>query len=121
LTVRARAIILLCVGFAVVRTVSSAQPLGDPTRPSSVRSAAQLQPRKVRELRLEGILCRGERRVAIIDGRIVHAGEHIANATIEEITPDAVRYSRDGHDHTARLVRTTLHVRQSNVTTAKLP
>jgi hypothetical protein len=121
LTVRTCAIVVLCAGCAVARTVYSAQPLGDPTQPSKMHSAAQSQPQKVRVLRLEGILCRGERRVAIIDGRIVHEGEHIANATIEKITADAVRYSRDGHDHTAQLVRTTLHVRQSNAMTSKLP
>ena len=121
LTVRAWAIVALCIGCAVTRTVAGARPLEDPPQPSSVHGAAQLQPQKVRELRLEGIVRRGERRVAIIDGRIVHEGEHIANATIEKITADAVRYSRDGHDHTAQLVRTTLHVRQSNTTTSKLP
>jgi hypothetical protein len=118
---RGMAIALLCTACAVARTGASAEPLDDPTRPSTTRSAVGLRPPQERELRLEGIYRRAERRFAIVDGRIVHEGERIANAKIEEITADAVRYSRDGHDHTARLARTTLQVRQPNTPKVKLP
>jgi hypothetical protein len=106
------AIVLLCASSVVARIAASAEPLDDPTRPSSVRSVAQLRPLKQRELRVEGIFCRDGRRIAIVDGRIVHEGERLANAMIEEITADAVRYMRGGQDHIARLARTTLQVRQ---------
>jgi hypothetical protein len=116
---RGMAIALLCAACAVART--SAEPLDDPTRPSTARSAVRSRPPQEHELRLEGIYCRAETRFAIVDGRIVHEGERIANAKIEEITADAVRYSRDGHDHTAHLARTTLQVRQPTTPKVKLP
>jgi len=105
----------------MTRIGACAEPLDDPTRPSNVPSAVQSQPRKLRELRLEGILWRDQRHVAIIDGRIVHEGEHIADVKIAEITADGVRYSRGGHDYTARLTRTTLQVRQPSAPQVKLP
>jgi MSHA biogenesis protein MshK len=114
-------IALLCIGCAAARIGASAEPLDDPTRPSGVRSVVQLQPPERRELRVEGIFRGDERRVAIVNGMVVHEGDRIANATIQEITADAVRYSRDGHDHTARLARTTLQVRQPSVLQVKLP
>jgi len=115
------AIVVLCAVCAAARTAASAEPLDDPTRPSNARSAAELRPPEQRELRLEGIFRRDERYIAIVDGRIVHEGERIANATIEAITADAVRYSRDGHDHTARLAKTTLKVQQPSAPQMKLP
>jgi hypothetical protein len=118
---RGMMIALLCAACAVARTGASAEPLDDPTRPSNARSATQLRPLEPGELRLEGIFRRNERRIAIIDGRIVHEGERIANATIEEITVDAVRYSRGGHDHIARLARTTLQVRRPSAPQMRLP
>jgi MSHA biogenesis protein MshK len=113
-------IALLCAGCAVVRAGASAEPLDDPTRPSSTRSEILSRP-KPSELRLEGIIRRNERRIAIVDGRVVHEGERIDNATIEEITANAVRYSRAGHDYTARLTRITLQVRQPSAPQSKLP
>jgi hypothetical protein len=115
------AIVLLCAVCTVVRAGASAAPLDDPTRPSSAHSAAELRPTGPRELRLEGIFRRDERHFAIVDGRIVHEGERIANATIEEITADTVRYSREGHDHTVRLAKTTLKVQQPSAPQVKLP
>jgi hypothetical protein len=103
-------IVLLCAACALAQATASAEPLGDPTRPSSAHSAVELS-KQQHELRLEGIFRRDKRFIAIVDGRIVHGGERIANATIEEITADAVRYSRDGHEHTAHFARTTLQVR----------
>jgi hypothetical protein len=34
---------------------------------------------------------------------VVHAGDRIGNAFIEEVTPDGVRYSQDGRSRFARL------------------
>jgi hypothetical protein len=115
------AIALFCASCAVARTGASAELLDDPTRPSNVRGAVQSQAPKPRELRLEGILRRNERLIAIIDGRIVHQGERIADATIEEISADTVRYSRGGRDYIARLTRTTLQVRRLSAPQATLP
>ena len=111
----------LFAGCCVAHTCASAEPLDDPTRPSSAHSAVQLPPSVQRELHLEGIVRRDGQRIAIVDGRIVHEGEHVYNATIEEITADAVRYSRGGLDHTVRLARTTLRVRQPSTPEVKVP
>jgi hypothetical protein len=114
------AIALLCAACALAHASPSAEPLGDPTRPNSAHSAVELRTQQ-HELRLEGIFRRDKHFIAIVDGRIVHEGERIANATIEEITADAVRYSRAGHEHTAHLVRTTLQVRQPSAPQMRLP
>jgi hypothetical protein len=121
LTVHGIAVVLLCAGCTIARTCAGGEPLNDPTRPSGVRNVVQLRSPEQRELRVEGIFRRNERHIAIVNGRLVHEGERIGDATIQEITADAVRYSRDGHEHTAHLARTTLQVRQPSAPQVKLP
>jgi len=112
----AATIALFCAGCAMVSTAVAEESLDDPTRPSGTPSASILRPSGPHQLQLEGIFQRNGHCIAIVDGRVVHEGDRIANAKIEEITEAAVRYSRDGHDHTIRLTRNTLHVRLSSTT-----
>ena len=104
-------IALFCAACAMVSIAVAEESLDDPTRPGSTHSASELRSSGPHELQLEGILQRNGHCIAIVDGRVIHEGDRIGNATIEEITLAAVRYSRDGHDHTIRLTRNTLHVR----------
>jgi hypothetical protein len=114
MNMRLLAIILVYTCCALAGgTALGEELLIDPTRPSTDHGISELRPRGgTRELQLEGILQRDARRIAIIDGRVLHEGDRIGNATIMEITPDAVRYSRDGHDHTLWLARNTWAVRR---------
>lgn len=78
------------------------EQLVDPTRPmnaTDVPAAAS----ETGGVRVEAVVIRPGSRVAVVDGRVVRAGDRIANVLIEEVTPDGVRYSQDGHSRFARL------------------
>jgi hypothetical protein len=70
-----------------------AEGLRDPMRPAGAPAAAR--PMAVYSLKLEGVIA-GEKRVAIINGRLVRAGDTIAGARILEVLARGVRYERAG-------------------------
>jgi hypothetical protein len=79
--------------------------LRDPMRPSGAPTAASA-PRAhapaAATLKLEGVIG-GERRVAIINGRLVRAGDVVAGARILEVFAAGVRYERAGKVSTLTL------------------
>lgn len=81
--------ILLLVGIA------RGGELRDPMRPAGAPAAAASRPAPVFSLKLEGVIA-GAKRVAIINGRLVRAGDTIAGAKILEVFPLGVRYERAG-------------------------
>jgi MSHA biogenesis protein MshK len=97
---------------AAART-ASADRLADPTRPASAKADTTAEPTD--SIRLEAILRSGERHLAIVNGKVVRAGERIGGALIDEVLADGVRYTRDGQSHTARLNHTAISVRQNVV------
>jgi hypothetical protein len=103
-------LLIAATGTCATRAVVAAPPLEDPTRPSNGRGerAAPGWP----QLRLQGILHHGNESVAIIDGRLVHSGDHLGDARIGEIGTDAVHYQRGGHELIAYLAKSTLQVRR---------
>ena len=54
-------------------------------------------------VRVEAVLRSRERDLAIVNGKIVRAGDRVSGVQIEAILVDAVRYVRDGQVHIARL------------------
>ena len=76
--------------------------LVDPTRPATATDTV-VTAAEPGAMRVQAIVIRASSRVAIVDGHLVHAGDRIANRFIEEVTPEGVRYSQDGHSHFARL------------------
>lgn len=91
--------------------VAHAETLQDPTRPATVKAVAQsVEPGA---LQLEAIMDSGARRIAIVNGKVVREGDRIGAAVIEAIGSDSVRYTRNGRSETARIVKTSLRVRQS--------
>jgi hypothetical protein len=94
----ALAVLALLAGAAA----HAGSPLADPTRPMSAGDSrpAATEPGGVR---VQAIMIRPDSRVALVDGRLVHAGDRIANLLIEAVTPEGVRYSQDGHSRFARL------------------
>ena len=68
--------------------------LRDPMRPAGAPAAAA-RPVVVQTLKLEGVIA-GERRVAIVNGRLVRAGDHVAGARILEVSAHGLRYERAG-------------------------
>ena len=115
-TAKLRSAIVISVGLLGFCSALAADGLKDPTQRPAPATADRgvVQPR---ELNLEAILQSAERYVAIVDGKIVRVGDRVGNATIEEITTDSVRYSRGGREHTIRLARRTVKVRQPTADT----
>lgn len=111
-TAKHRSAVVICLGFVCLYSAEAADGLKDPTRPP-VTTSSDRAPALPRPLNLEAILQTAERYVAIVDGKVVRVGDRIGNATIEEISTDSVRYSRGGREHTIRLSRRTVKVRQA--------
>ena len=78
---------------ALMACSAYAQTARDPMRPPG--TAAAVRPRGPVALKLEGVIS-GSVRVAIVNGRLVRAGDEVAGAKILEVLPDGVRYSRGG-------------------------
>jgi MSHA biogenesis protein MshK len=89
--------------------------LADPTRPAAFRaSSAVVSNSAPARLRVEAILDRGGQRLAIVDGKVVRAGDRIGNARIDEVMSDGVRYTRAGTSQVSRLENTKLQVRRES-------
>jgi hypothetical protein len=93
--------------------------LRDPMRPAGASAAtpAAARPAVVHSLKLEGVIA-GEKRVAIVNGRLVRAGDVIAGARILEVFAHGLRYERAGKIHTLTLATapaiTTVRVARSD-------
>jgi hypothetical protein len=103
-------LVVAAAGACAGRAVAAAPALEDPTRPSDARGARAVPGWP--QLQLQGILCHGTSRVAIIDGRLVHSGDRLGDALIGEIDTDAVHYLRGGHELISYLTKSTLQVRR---------
>jgi MSHA biogenesis protein MshK len=95
------AVSLLCA-LACGGAAQAGNPLVDPTRPATATDVPA-EASEAGGVRVQAVVIRGGSRVAVVDGRVVRAGDRIANVLIEEVTPDGVRYSQDGHSRFARL------------------
>lgn len=87
---------------AVLSTAAAhAQTFRDPMRPAGTAPATSsaARPTAVASLKLEGVIS-GPVRIAIVNGRLVRAGDMIGGATVLEVLPDGVRYSRAGRVQT---------------------
>ena len=89
----------LCLA-ALIACSAHAQTARDPMRPPGTASASR--PRGPIALKLEGVIS-GSVRVAIVNGRLVRAGDEIAGAKILEVQKDGVRYSRGGQTQSLTL------------------
>jgi hypothetical protein len=101
------ALLLACLCVSAAESARGAPPLADPTRPVTAITTGI----DGTEVRVQGILTRSGTHLAIVDGKLVRAGDHIADLVIEEITPAGIRYSRDGHLGFARLPLAKVAVR----------
>jgi hypothetical protein len=99
--------------------VANASELRDPMRPggtpTAARTAMPARPVAVHALKLEGVIA-GQSRVAIVNGRLVRAGDMVAGARILEVLATAVRYERAGKIQTLSLATAPAH---SNVRVAR--
>jgi MSHA biogenesis protein MshK len=88
-----------------------AGPLADPTRPPQGPRSQSTEARS--SVRVEAILHSDDRRLAIVNGKVVRAGDHVSGVRIEEILVDGVRYMRDGRSQVVRLRPAAMTVRQN--------
>jgi hypothetical protein len=82
----------LAILISQAATAHGDASLADPTRPAT----AVARRSHSGALQVQAIITRAGSRTAIVDGRVVHAGDRLANILIEEITPLGVRYSITG-------------------------
>jgi MSHA biogenesis protein MshK len=92
-----------------------ADRLVDPTRPTNTRAASPAEKVSAAPVRLEAILRSDGVDIAIVNGKVVRAGERVGTTRIDAILPDGIRYTRDGRTHTARLDSKSMQVRRNVV------
>ena len=100
---------LLAFGGAV-QAQTHDRTLQDPTRPATARAATQIAAPGA--LQIEAIMGDGAQRIAIVNGKVVRAGDRIGAALIEEIRSDSIRYTRDGRSSVASIVKAAMQVRK---------
>jgi len=84
--------------------------LVDPTRPTSTVAAPESEGNGIR---VEAVIVRAGSHIAIVNGHIVRAGDHLGDTLIEEVTADGVRYSKNGQSVFARVTPATITVRHA--------
>ena len=89
---------------------AAADSLVDPTRPPQASDAASAPLQD--GLRVEAVLRSKERDLAIVNGKIVRAGDRVGGVQIEAILVDGIRYVRNGQVHVARLQPASIPVRR---------
>lgn len=99
----------LLLGMAA--KAASADRLVDPTRPPAAR-ATPVAAAQEEGVRVEAVLRSQDRNVAIVNGRVVRAGDRVNGIRVAEILTDGVRYERDGQTHVARINNPSLQVRR---------
>lgn len=98
-----------------------AADLRDPMRPPSAPASAMSRAGTPSSLQLQAVIGNGPSRVAIVNGKVVHVGDKVDGATINEISATTVHYTRGGKQLTASLPNTKLDVRANNTLQAGQP
>jgi hypothetical protein len=106
----------LCAALLIGAAASHAAEVHDPMRPAGAPVAAR--PAPVFALKLEGVIAGSASNVAIVNGRLVRAGDSVAGARIIEVFATGVRYQRAGKIQT--LSMPVVHA-NSNVRVARSP
>jgi hypothetical protein len=83
----------LFAAASVLAGAALAQPLADPTRPPA-QGPAELRQSEAPSSRLQSVLISAGRSIAVIDGRAVHLGERVGDATLVSIEPSEVTLQR---------------------------
>jgi hypothetical protein len=109
--------VLTCFAAVLIAAKAlAAEPLSDPTQPYGNHDAPRAPSiRTEKTLQLEAILHGAQRRVAIINGQLVHEGDRIDHNVIELITPTSVRYAANGQQHTLHLSIASLPATQLSI------
>jgi hypothetical protein len=91
----------ITVLLMIASTAALAEPPRDPMRPPMVsgpaRSSAQAPAPAV-----SAVFISHARRVAVVFGRVVHAGDRVGNCVVDEVVPDGIRCHEGSNIHVAR-------------------
>src|SRR5262244_2297545 len=104
-----RAVRISCwvIGLVVAGAASGAETLVDPTRPISAHAAPDTHSDSP-GVHVQAIFSRSGSRIAIVNGKVVRAGDRLGNLSIEEVTADGVRFFLDGHSMFVRVLSAKL-------------
>jgi hypothetical protein len=94
-------IFALCLAPLALAGAAQAQTFRDPMRPPGSAPAKSVAVKSA-ALKLEGVIS-GPVRVAIVNGRLVKAGDQVAGVRIVEVLAGGVRYMRAGREQTLML------------------
>jgi hypothetical protein len=89
---------------------AAAERLADPTRPPQAPAANDST--SAETVHVEAVLRSADRDLAIVNGKIVRAGDHVCGVQVEAILADGIRYVRDGQVHIARMQPAAMQVRR---------
>jgi len=103
-------LVSLAILIAGASAAHAGEGLIDPTRPTSEVARSESEGDGIH---VEAVILRKGSRIAIVNGHIVRAGDHLGDTLIEEVTADGVRYSQHGHSAFARLTTATIAVRHA--------
>jgi hypothetical protein len=94
-------------------SVAIAQAVADPMRPANAPRAVAGPAREAAPTgaRLTAVFFNGQRRVAVVDGRVVKEGDQLRDGVVAEIAADSVRIARGGQSHTLKIPKSTVPVR----------
>jgi hypothetical protein len=93
--------LLPMLALVALAHAAAADPLRDPTRPpqAAATRAAAVEQAPV----LTAVFASGERRSAIVNGRLVRAGDRVGVFTIEDVLAEGVRYRHADRVHSLYL------------------
>jgi MSHA biogenesis protein MshK len=100
--------------IAALLTVAGAraETLVDPTRPANAPARAVAASGGEAAARVSAVFQSGGRRVAVLDGKVVKAGDRFGDAVVQEVMADGVRLARGGRIEVARLPKQAASVRR---------
>ena len=99
--------------LSMTAQAASADRLVDPTRPANARAAIAVPGASA--VKVEAIMNSGSNLLAIVNGKVVRAGDTVDGARIDAVMSDGVRYTRAGQTTTAHVGKQGIDVRH-NVT-----
>ena len=102
-------VMILGVGAALAAAAETGGTLPDPTRPYAFTAAVEIQqdlPKEGVQWRLNGIRIHEDERSALLNGRIVRAGDSLNGAKVLEIHPAEVVLMQDSQRIVVKLILT---------------
>lgn len=86
----------LLIGVGAAQAQAPARPLVDPMRPADLSEATASRETRVSEPGVRIILTSPERKLAVIDGKVVSVGDQVRGGTLVGLTDSAAVLRKDG-------------------------